>query len=55
VAAPFSTIDRTKLSGDEIEIEERAAEEVTHIAGKAISPDGKNKFLKFCNMKSGEK
>ena len=41
VAAPFSTIDPTISSGDIIEIEERASEEVTHIAGKAISPAGK--------------
>ena len=33
VAAPISTLDLTLHSGDEIPIEERAAEEVTHVQG----------------------
>ena len=40
VAAPLSTVDLAVRSGDEIEIEERAPEEVTHWAGKSIAPDG---------------
>ncbi len=40
VAAPLSTIDLTLNSGDEIPIEERAAEEVTHIHGERMAPDG---------------
>jgi len=40
VAAPVSTIDFTIESGDEIPIEERKAEEVTHIKGIRIAPDG---------------
>jgi methylthioribose-1-phosphate isomerase len=39
VAAPVSTLDRSIASGDEIPIEERPGEEVTHMAGKRISPD----------------
>jgi methylthioribose-1-phosphate isomerase len=39
VAAPTSTLDLSIASGDQIPIEERAAEEVSHIAGKRISPD----------------
>ena len=40
VAAPTSTIDLSLPSGDEIPIEERKAEEVTHIKGIAVAPDG---------------
>ncbi len=39
VAAPWSTIDLATPSGDQIPIEQRAAREVTHIAGKQIAPD----------------
>ena len=40
VAAPQSTIDRSLISGDEIPIEERPAEEVTSPGGLAITPEG---------------
>ena len=40
VAAPISTLDLTLPSGDYIPIEERAAKEVTHIAGAWIAPEG---------------
>lgn len=40
VAAPVSTIDMNCPSGDKIPIEEREAEEVTHINGVQILPDG---------------
>jgi methylthioribose-1-phosphate isomerase len=40
--APVSTIDLSVPTGDDISIEERAAEEVTHIAGVQIAPDGVN-------------
>ncbi len=46
VAAPFSSIDSTIPSGDQIVIEERPGSEVTHIGGNAISPDGNN----FCTQ-----
>ena len=36
VAAPLSTIDPSIASGEEIKIEERSREEVTHINGKII-------------------
>ena len=36
IAAPLSTIDTSIKSGEEIPIEERSREEVTHINGKAI-------------------
>lgn len=38
VAAPISTLDLTLASGDEIPIEERAADEVTHVRGVAMAP-----------------
>lgn len=40
VAAPLSTIDMDTLSGDNIEIEERDAREVTHVGDTQIAPDG---------------
>jgi len=40
VAAPLSTLDLTLQSGDEIPIEERSPEEVTHFGGRAIAPPG---------------
>lgn len=40
VAAPISTIDFTIESGDSIPIEERKPEEVTHIKGIQLAPDG---------------
>jgi len=39
VAAPISTLDLSLPSGDSIPIEERPAEEVTHIRGVQIAPD----------------
>src|ERR1700722_7475819 len=39
VAAPISTLDLSIPNGDHIPIEERAAEEVTHIRGVRIAPD----------------
>ena len=39
VAAPISTFDLSVQSGEEIPIEERPAEEVTHIRGVRIAPD----------------
>lgn len=40
VAAPLSTIDTNIKSGDDIVIEERSHEEVTHINGKSICAKG---------------
>lgn len=40
VAAPTSTIDLATPDGTRIPIEERAADEVTHLAGAAIAPEG---------------
>ena len=40
IAAPLSTIDTTIKTGDEIVIEERDHEEVTHINGKAVCAQG---------------
>ena len=39
VAAPTSTLDLSIPSGEHIPIEERSAEEVTHIQGVRIAPD----------------
>jgi methylthioribose-1-phosphate isomerase len=40
VAAPTSTLDLQLVSGEEIPIEERAEEEVSHIGGRRIAPKG---------------
>lgn len=40
VAAPVSTLDLTLESGDQIPIEERAPEEVTHVFGVPLAPQG---------------
>ncbi len=40
VAAPWSTIDLATATGDSIPIEERPAREVTHHAGKQLTPNG---------------
>ena len=39
IAAPISTFDLTIASGEDIPIEQRSAEEVTHIQGVRIAPD----------------
>ncbi|MEW6034843.1 MAG: S-methyl-5-thioribose-1-phosphate isomerase [Chloroflexota bacterium] len=44
VAAPLSTIDLTLASGDQIPIEERSPEEVTHILGSRTAPEGVSAF-----------
>ncbi|MGQ9645071.1 MAG: S-methyl-5-thioribose-1-phosphate isomerase [Thermodesulfobacteriota bacterium] len=40
VAAPTSTLDLSLPSGEKIPIEERVAEEVTHLSGKRVAPKG---------------
>jgi methylthioribose-1-phosphate isomerase len=40
VAAPISTLDLSLTDGSQIPIEERAAEEVTHVAGRRMAPAG---------------
>lgn len=40
VAAPISTLDLTLESGAQIPIEERAPEEVTHVFGVPVAPEG---------------
>jgi methylthioribose-1-phosphate isomerase len=40
VAAPISTVDLACPDGDRIPIEQRNPQEVTHIAGKQMTPDG---------------
>jgi methylthioribose-1-phosphate isomerase len=40
VAAPISTLDLSLTTGDQIPIEQRAAEEVTHVQGVPVAPDG---------------
>jgi len=39
IAAPLSTIDRDTPTGNEIPIEERSADEVTHVFGADIAPE----------------
>jgi methylthioribose-1-phosphate isomerase len=40
VAAPCSTVDLNTPDGTQIPIEQRSSKEVTHMAGKQITPDG---------------
>jgi methylthioribose-1-phosphate isomerase len=40
VAAPWSTVDMETSDGEHIPIEQRNAKEVTHMAGKQVTPDG---------------
>ena len=40
VAAPLSTVDLSLASGDQIPIEQRAAQEVTHVCGVPVAPEG---------------
>jgi methylthioribose-1-phosphate isomerase len=40
VAAPLSTVDLSLNSGDQIPIESRADEEVTHFRGQQVAPEG---------------
>jgi methylthioribose-1-phosphate isomerase len=40
VAAPTSTVDLSLATGAAIPIEERSAEEVTHVAGRRVAPAG---------------
>lgn len=40
VAAPWSTVDLSTATGDQIPIEQRATAEVTHLGGKQLVPDG---------------
>jgi methylthioribose-1-phosphate isomerase len=40
VAAPTSTVDLSLASGADIPIEERSQDEVTHLAGQRIAPEG---------------
>ena len=40
VAAPWSTIDTALATGDDIPIEERSPEEMTHIDGHRVAPEG---------------
>lgn len=40
VAAPFSTIDLDTPDGSKIPIEQRNPQEITHIAGKRVAPEG---------------
>jgi methylthioribose-1-phosphate isomerase len=40
VAAPISTLDLSLADGSRIPIEERAAEEVTHLGGRQLAPTG---------------
>jgi methylthioribose-1-phosphate isomerase len=40
VVAPRSTVDLALADGDGIPIEERAPDEVTHVRGVALAPEG---------------
>jgi methylthioribose-1-phosphate isomerase len=40
VAAPVSTFDLALPDGRDIPIEERPADEVTHVAGRRVAPEG---------------
>jgi methylthioribose-1-phosphate isomerase len=40
VVAPESTLDARVLTGSDIEVEQRAAAELTHLAGRRVAPEG---------------
>jgi methylthioribose-1-phosphate isomerase len=40
IAAPMSTVDLSLASGEDIPIEERSADEVSHVAGVRMTPEG---------------
>lgn len=44
VAAPWSTVDLATAQGADIEIELRSEEEVTHVAGTLVAPEGSRGF-----------
>ncbi|WP_339149763.1 MULTISPECIES: S-methyl-5-thioribose-1-phosphate isomerase [unclassified Sutcliffiella] len=44
VAAPLSTFDLSKNTGEEIEIEERDPREITHLGDQSIAPEGISVF-----------
>jgi len=44
VAAPMSTVDFAIKSGDQIPIEERRDDEITHVGGKPMAPQGTRTF-----------
>ncbi|KQL34669.1 MULTISPECIES: S-methyl-5-thioribose-1-phosphate isomerase [Bacillaceae] len=54
VAAPSSTFDLTIKNGKEIPIEERPAEEITHIAGKQVAPKNTKVFNPAFDVTPGE-
>lgn len=54
VAAPYSTFDDAIASGDEIPIEERSAEEVSHGFGRTTAPDGVKVFNPAFDVTPGE-
>ncbi|HEY0867071.1 MAG TPA: S-methyl-5-thioribose-1-phosphate isomerase [Fimbriimonas sp.] len=54
IAAPSSTLDPTLASGDLIPIEERGAEELTHIEGICVGPDGCHVYNPVFDVTPGE-
>lgn len=54
IAAPTSTIDASMPTGDLIPIEERSAEEITHIEGVQVGPDGVKVFNPGFDVTPGE-
>lgn len=54
VAAPLSTFDIEISSGDDIPIEERHEEEVTHLNGQRIAPEGIHVFNPAFDVTPGE-
>lgn len=52
--APTTTIDFDIESGKEIKIEERSAEEVTHISGVRIAPEGIDVYNPAFDVTPGE-
>jgi len=54
IAAPSSTLDVTLATGDLIPIEERTGEELTHIEGVQVGPDGCHVFNPAFDVTPGE-
>jgi methylthioribose-1-phosphate isomerase len=54
IAAPSSTLDPTLATGDLIPIEERSGEELTHIEGISVAPEGCPVFNPAFDVTPGE-
>jgi methylthioribose-1-phosphate isomerase len=54
VAAPTSSIDSSSKSGAHIPVEERASEEITHIAGVHVAAEGVGVYAPAFDITPGQ-